>query len=511
MQNDLNNINESKHDRILWIFSYPHVILYVIFLIALSVRLYQLDEESLWLDEGTSVRVARAENTLRILKPGWLDDAPPFYYLVLHYWIKVFGDSEFSLRFPSLLFSLGCISMLYQIAVLLFDKKTALLSALLITLSGYHVSFAQEARGYSLMTLEAFCSIYFFILLCRGFKWRHGAGYIVSSSLLLYTHPYGIFVILAQNLHLVIRALIKIDSAGIVWKQWILLQMILLVSFLPWLGVIISKIIRIQTSGLLWDPSLFDIPGALKTFSGDSAYVGVFFIVLATCAIIRWKGNQAHTKNGLPGVGDTKWYRNLKIAHFEQTCLLSVWLWTPIILPFIISKVSTPILMSRYLIAASGAFYILVARGIVSLNRKSVTIISIIVILGWYPLEILSDYTTLNKEPWREAVPLVEGEAMAGDAVVINANYCFPTVYEYYAARNDLDVLPFPDKGKVVTEADIISFEPIRNQHERIWLILSHQSDEIDLLQESLLETHWIVEHWQYYRIEVFFYQKNDI
>ena len=336
----------------------------------------------------------------------------------------------------------------------------------------------------------------------------NGIGYVISSTLLLYTHSYSLFVILGQNLYLSGLAIFSPLSRRIRWKNWLLLQGGLVILFVPWLRVLLGKIIRIQTTGLLWAPSILDVPGAFKTFSGDSAWMGVFFILLAGGALIWFKQNGAGKgEAGQMRSGKTI-YRHIGFSHLEQGGLLWCWLGVLIILPYVISLVSTPIMQSRYLIAASPAFYILVSRGIFNLNRKLLIFLTAGVVLGFYPGEIYRNYNRTNKETWREAVGRLENEAEAGDAVLVNANYCLGNIYNYYGRRTDLDKNPFPKEGKEISEENIRHLTAIAEKYDRIWLVLSHESKNIDLLTESLIRTHQLAEHWIFYRIKIYLFKK---
>lgn len=73
-------------------------LLLLIVLLGLALRIYDLGGESLWFDEAMSVRVAWlgfAEQIKWIVGQG-KEANPPFYYMLLHLWIPVFGDSEFA-------------------------------------------------------------------------------------------------------------------------------------------------------------------------------------------------------------------------------------------------------------------------------------------------------------------------------------------------------------------------------------------------------------------------------
>ena len=85
--------------------------MYLILLVALVLRLVSLNQ-SLWLDEATSalvVRMSVGDMFARFL-PG--DFHPPLYYLILKFWVSIFGNSEISLRMPSVIF--GVITILIQ-------------------------------------------------------------------------------------------------------------------------------------------------------------------------------------------------------------------------------------------------------------------------------------------------------------------------------------------------------------------------------------------------------------
>src|SRR5215217_2087790 len=175
------------------------LMLLAILLVALLLRVFQLDAESLWLDEATSVYIAY-HNLIEILRISFSDRNPPLYYLFLHYWMQLFGDSEFSVRLPSALFGVFSVAMLYKVGTLLFNKWTGLISAFILAISAYQIYYSQEARAYSMMVLLALISFYFFLKLFEGKHYWILAGYVLSSTALMYTHYYGLFLVFAQAL-----------------------------------------------------------------------------------------------------------------------------------------------------------------------------------------------------------------------------------------------------------------------------------------------------------------------
>lgn len=124
--------------------------LFLILLISLGLRLLSLNQ-SLWLDEAISANVVKNYSYSDIItKFSPSDFHPPLYYLTLKAWTSVFGYSEISLRFPSVIFSL--------ITIYLVFKFFGFWPSLLLAFNPLYLYYSQEARMYSLITLLVFCA-----------------------------------------------------------------------------------------------------------------------------------------------------------------------------------------------------------------------------------------------------------------------------------------------------------------------------------------------------------------
>jgi hypothetical protein len=125
-----------------------------------SLRLYALSEESLWRDEISSITIAQLD-LIRMVQNRAADIHPPLYYFLLHYWTALFGHSEGAVRALSVVFGVLTIPVMYAVGRRLFDERVGLLSALIIALAEFHIRYAQEAKGYSLLALLALLSMYY--------------------------------------------------------------------------------------------------------------------------------------------------------------------------------------------------------------------------------------------------------------------------------------------------------------------------------------------------------------
>ena len=125
----------------------------------------------------------------------------PLYFVLLKFWMLLFGDSEAALRAPSLLTSLLVIPVTYVIGVRAFSRGTALVGAVLLTLSPLQLYFAQEARMYMLLTL--FAVLYFVAYL----RWRDATSapgalvwYAIAGTVMVYTNIISATLVLALNI-----------------------------------------------------------------------------------------------------------------------------------------------------------------------------------------------------------------------------------------------------------------------------------------------------------------------
>ena len=72
-------------------------------LLAALLRLYRLDGQSLWYDEGVSAFMT-TRGPMEIARAAAADIHPPLYYWLLSAWAAPFGNGESSLRGLSVLF-----------------------------------------------------------------------------------------------------------------------------------------------------------------------------------------------------------------------------------------------------------------------------------------------------------------------------------------------------------------------------------------------------------------------
>ncbi|MCP4415056.1 MAG: hypothetical protein GY805_00440 [Chloroflexi bacterium] len=181
------------------------VIIILLFLLAFWLRLHNIDAFSFWTDEGlTSLRssypIDKILSNRIIIQEGITNDThPPLYYLIIHFSRFLFGGSDFAIRYPSTLASMLLLPLIYQFGRRLGGKRLGVVVVVLTAVNPLQITYAQEARMYTLLVLLAASTFYLLWRMLLTNKWRrYWLGYILLTGLMLYTHYSAVFLIATQ-------------------------------------------------------------------------------------------------------------------------------------------------------------------------------------------------------------------------------------------------------------------------------------------------------------------------
>src|SRR3974377_1540242 len=75
-------------------------LLLLIILLSFALRVYKLDTQSIWYDEGLSIQLA-GQNPAQTIALSATTDHPPLHALLLGAWMRVAGESDFVVRYLS--------------------------------------------------------------------------------------------------------------------------------------------------------------------------------------------------------------------------------------------------------------------------------------------------------------------------------------------------------------------------------------------------------------------------
>lgn len=390
-------------------------------------RFVTINSRSLWFDEGISVKIAQLP-VLSLLKFLYSDVHPPLYFYLLHYWIKLFGSSETAVRFLSLFFGELLILYIYLFCRKFLSLRTAVIASVFISISAFLIRYSQETRSYSLLAFLTAASMYYFLSTVAGYKKRYSVLHIIASTLLIYTHVYGFFIIAAQMVFLALyHRRIDKTTLSITVKNIV----VTFVLFLPWAWVLLNQISTVSNGFWIVRPGLSDLADTLKTFNGPvkndlSLYLSIIIFTIMSLTALYYTGkNRFSFKN---------------IFNGEKYILLILWLLFPVLIPYIISIIRTPIFYPKYCISAYLALIILFSHSLSKIEIAAIRKPLLLVLMILFSINIRYMNSDITEE-WREATSYIAKNMNAEtDEVIIYPDDCKTFLFDYY----------FPKPGAMV-------------------------------------------------------------
>jgi mannosyltransferase len=551
--------------------SRPHDTQYVIrntlpllALIALGafLRFYRIGANGLWLDEAFSIWMGRQPVGQMLDWLARIDQHPPLYYLLLHLWMHL-GDGEAVVRALSTLCSTLTIPTLYLLGRRLAGRRVGLLATLILAISPFHVYFAQEARMYALLALNASLALYGLARLLTDPRaatlalgrqlvdfWREWRAthrrpplrtietdlawlaYVIFTAATLLTHNTAVFLPLAANLLVLGLLLMRVSTLNLksatFLRNWLLAQAGVLLLWSPWLPAFISQSLGVYREFWLPVPTLMIVVGTVLAFVGG-LYLMPLPAICVLCALC--------TALILLGLF------HFRRAPVRAAFLLFVFA-TPILGELLVSQ-WRPIFYERTMIWASLPLYVLLGAGICGFSpqrrkeRKGFislcpptlgrthlcgekafscgslcAVVAVLVVSG---LALHTYYTQLEKEQWDDAAALVAEHIEPGDLILFSATW-IQIPFDYYLHR--LSDVPVVERGVPVdlfdrgvlepkmAESDLPRLRELVRGRDRVWLVYSHNwyTDPHGLIPLTLGEGLDLRDCWEFCGVQVWLY-----
>ncbi len=351
----------------------------LIAIFALFVRLWHIQRESFWADEGWTMLLAKGPTLADVAHTMAEDQHPPLYFMLMRLWMNAFGDSLFMARLLSALWSLICLAAVYRLGADWFSPAAGLAAALILALTDNEIMLAREARHYTQMAALAALSALFYLRYARQPRRSSGIAWLLSSIALLYTHYLGVLVIGVQVLHtlIAVRPLRRLPDLIIRFAG-------IGIAFLPQFAVFLAQSSVRYTRPIIFQSTLPNTPETFTMVRTD--LIGTHFGLTGALALL-----------GLAYVT-----YQFGMAHWQwrpllPTVFLALWVLLPIIFIVVIND-RFPILTTRNFLIVTPALAILIGHGLLNLDRTARTII--LAVLVAVSLTTLDAYHI--KPPWRE-------------------------------------------------------------------------------------------------------------
>ena len=520
----------------------------IITLIGGFLRVFLLDNKGMWLDETFSVWLANHSVVDMLQWIVRIDQHPPLYYLLLHYWIALKGDTPYYARLLSALFGAGTIPVIYLIGKRMSGVVMGLAAAVFLALSPFNIYFAQETRMYTLLMFNAAVAIYALVRLLTDSRSVRPIG----SQFQEYLHAW--------------RTLgpVEPDTEGdfsykdetrnlIGWRAWIYrhrwLPIQTIETDLAWVAFIAFSAATLLTHntavffplatnifvlGLMFFQRL-NKSESQTAFQAPSfgnwmkAQIGIFLLWSPWILTFIRQASRVYQEFWLPKPSWDTVTQTLRallnasaptqasqvmtwilcavlcfgLVYYRKKLSIFLFLAALFAIPVLgelIVSIRRPIFYDKTLIWTTIPLFLLLAAGISQLRFRLLMIV-VLGILGTNYLFSDGDYYRfVQKEDWSTAAGYVANFAEKDDLVLFNSNFVVIPFEYYFKTYEDLYFIQVEKQGvpldlfdtgilePKMTESDISSLISLISGHNRVWLVYSHNSytDPLGLIPQTL-------------------------
>lgn len=298
--------------------------------------------QSLWRDEAFSYVFAK-HSVIDIIRLAPEDFNPPLYYLLLHFWMRFFGDTEAAMRLLSFVFHVLACYVIYKFISKVINQRVGFLALILMFFNPMLLYFSYEARMYAMLEFFSAASMYWFYF--KKWGW-----WFLASLMGLYTHLFFLFVVFVQFI-----------CKREYWQRFVGLGFF----YIPWIPVIFSSIVRGSKGFWVNKIDLQLILSAVgNIFTSYEGTPGGLWKITAVISLLIILAS----------------IFVLKKKRDEFTKISTVWLYVPLLLIILIS-LWKPLFVNRYLIFLVIPIIFILAR-IIEIAKKNGVVVFLMLLLS---------------------------------------------------------------------------------------------------------------------------------
>ena len=466
--------------------------LLVVLILAFATRISGLTAQSLWRDEVDALRFAYLPVTTLVsnfVRPGWNG---PLFYVLLRAWVAVAGRSELALRYFSLCFGLLGVALTYRLGRAWFSPFIGGLAALLMACSPYMVWYGQEAKMYALLCTLVLVALFLYRRALQGGDWRAWVAVLVLTYVTVAVHIMGALVVPVM----VALFCVWWPVSRAQWRQALLVLAAIVLPgavALPW---VFPVLIGGADIGHRFVNLLGMVNMMLHAFSRGitSTYrewpMGLaLFALLAGVAL--WPDASFLSWMLFPQHGDHR--RSSAGVKRERANVLALvsWMAVPVVGLYAIS-LRVPMFLDRYLIWIGPAFYLLVARGLDQIRRRSrlVFICCLVAMLGLNGGGVIQQSTTSIKSDFRTAAAYVRQHRQPDELILFHISYVRFT-FEYYHGDSGPSADGVATDQQTTESAVDAQLRQRTAGYDVVWLVLS----EPEMWDRRGMTEAWLEKH----------------
>ncbi|MDQ1555439.1 MAG: mannosyltransferase [Actinomycetota bacterium] len=416
---------------------------------------------SFWGDEAASVMSAERSIPSLFRMLTTVDAVHGTYYLLLHFWIGMFGSSELSVRLPSALAIAAAVSGTYLIGKRLAGRRTAIAAAIVMAVMPRTTFMGAEARSSALATAIAVWLTVLLIELVQEHTTSRQAwiAYSILLTIGIYVFLYMVLLAVAHGVYVLL-----VNRQRIV--RLILATILAVVASAPVAYFSLSE--RQQVAFLVNHPPTLQSVFVSQWFDVPWVAAAAWAAIVAGL-VVAWRRRDS-----------------------RLVAVALPWLVVPTLILVLASFLVIPSYDTRYVSLSVPGVALLIGAGVAAIpwRRASISALGLLVLLS-VPSYVVQrgQYAKDGGNDWRQASAFIAAHAHPGDAVMFD-NSVRPSrterialrVYpQYYVGLQDVELsVPFQDTSGLWDQTVPIRTDPQRLRGvTTVWLLDErHSADD---------------------------------
>ncbi|MHB8218847.1 MAG: glycosyltransferase family 39 protein [Acidimicrobiales bacterium] len=421
---------------------------------------------ALWLDEALTVDIARLP--VHAI-PSYLrrDGAPPLYYVLLHYWMDAFGQSDLAVRSLAGVISLVTLPVAWlagrRVGGRARGPAVGWVVVVLLASAPFAVYYASEARMYSLVMLLTACGA---LVVPRVLEHPRPGNVIALAAIgsaLLYTQYWALYLLGSFGIWLLWQAwrgpADRRDPA-----RWMLGAMVISgLSFFPWVPTFLYQA---HHTGTPWArPANF--AAVISAISGFTANQATLSRSGSNQGMVLAIGYFFLAALGIFGVARGRWGVDLDLRTREPGRTVGFVIVVTLVAAAAGGIISGSAFAPRYASVVFIPLLLLVALGTASVGDAAVRVgvVAVVAVAG-LAVGVENIWTQRTQAP--QVAHVLAAHARRGDIVVFCPDQLGPSVYRYFQSTQSdtsgrhgrLDMVTYP-RGTGPAFVDWVTYEKV--------------------------------------------------
>lgn len=422
----MESLNSKKIiDMIVLNYFKENYVLVSILVLAAFLRFYHINFQSLWLDEVLTFKETNPKMLWSEFKDCVLlrEGMSYFYFTIIRILNDVFGYSSYTMRMFSAVTGICSVYAIYSMGKTIFNKNVGLITAALLCVNWFGISYSQEARSYALYLLFVIISYTRIALFIKNPNYKNAILYGIITGLVINSHTVGLITIFSQYVLLIFIFLIedKEKKANFFTQGIIILFTTVLTAYPTYKTLLKAKDYK---SGWLTLPGPDGITSIFHQLLGNTELLGFVFSSIIIFYLFKLF-NQKEFKLTVNEITNNK-------LLFSSLLLFSGF-FLPILLPIIKSYTSEPMIISRYFIALLPALLIAIAIGIELIKIKILKGLLILVIISFSLVDVIlikDYYNTISKSQFSQVANLIIKKNENRDKIYSPFGFVFSALFD---------------------------------------------------------------------------------